>query len=138
MFSRTVYTCIPRALVAIAAALVMGACGSEGVAPAAVTGPTAAAAGPETGTFTSSAGVAVASCDVFGVPYTLTLSGSSHLSTTGSEVLICRGSIAETPPAQGEVLHGFSCYLPQTMDYTTISQLVVNPQGGAVLRCQGR
>jgi hypothetical protein len=142
MFRSLWCSSVSRALLAGAAAVVMAGCGS-GVEPVTAPAPVAAPAPmEEAGRVTASevalTGTPVASCDVFGVPYTLTASGSSYFSTSGSEVLICRGSVAETPPARGQVLYGFSCYLPQTMDYTTISQLVVNPWGGAVLRCQGR
>ena len=65
------------------------------------------------------------------------LAGNSSPSTSGNETLQCRGSVAPAPSGL-EFYSGFPCYLPQTQDWTSNSQLTLRTNGTATLTCKGK
>ncbi len=69
--------------------------------------------------------------------YSLSLTGNSSASTSGNETLQCRGSVAPAPSSL-EFYSGFPCYLPQTQDWTSNSQLTLRTNGTASLTCKGK
>lgn len=132
-----------RALLVGAGTVVMVACGSD-TAPVTAPEPVAVPAPAEGGgavrasADTALAGVPVASCDfVNPTAYSLSLTGNSSASTSGNETLQCRGSVAPAPSSL-EFYSGFPCYLPQTQDWTSNSQLTLRTNGTASLTCKGK
>jgi hypothetical protein len=141
MFSRAWSSSALRVLLAVAAAVVMSACGSA-VEPVTVPEPVAARADEGGGVAASAVtvlgGVPVASCDfVNPTGYGITLSGQSLASTSGNETLQCRGTVTPAPPGL-EFFEGFPCYMPQTSDWTSNSQLTVRANGSASLTCKAK
>jgi hypothetical protein len=130
----------PALTTALFAALVLSACGSDvdtSVAPDPVVGYEGAEFAT-TATSATALDTAIVGCTCFVLGYDFTTTSCvSSLSSSGNETASCRGSVSPAP-TKTQVVFGQSCLLPQTGEYSTISQLVINSNGSATLRCQSK
>jgi hypothetical protein len=137
MFHRALSPSAIRTVLAGMGAVVMVACSSD-VAPVSAPEPLAALAPADSGGTVAASGVSIESCELVGPSvYTLTLGGTSSMSTSGNETMQCRGGVAPAP-LQNEFYSGFPCYLPLTGDWTSRSYLTLLTNGSAILRCQAK
>jgi hypothetical protein len=116
-------------------AVALAACGSD---VATVSGPDSIA-----GSAPAGGGSAVASafsfpCQFVPPPdYIVTLSGNSSISFSGNETLQCRGTVTPAPEST-LFFSGLPCFLPDTGDWTSNSQLTLRSNGSASLKCQAK
>jgi hypothetical protein len=126
---------------ALLASSVVSACGSPAgppVAPDAIVRPVPTESGGAARATAVAPDTKIVGCTCFVLGYDFTTTSCvSALSSSGNETVTCRGQVLPTT-GETQVVFGQSCLLAQTGEYSTISQLVINPNGGATLRCQSK
>jgi hypothetical protein len=113
----------------------LAACGSD---VATVSGPDPVLGSPRTGGDAVAASAVSFPCQLVGPPdYAVTLTGNSSFSFSGNETLQCRGTVTPAPE-RTLFFSGLPCFLPDTGDWTSNSQLTLRSNGSASLKCHAK